>query len=384
MWPKRLLRTSALLGALACALGGAVSEARMLGRTPVPLILNTAPLTTLRQFASIPIEFFGLVWFVAVILLYRRDDPGPSSLRSLFATVSASIAAGAGAWIIHREPWCWPLVAATAAAAAIMVAASTDGTEWPAAAMTSMKTRLAALARSPRSRAAAATFLAVSTLCAVTIHALSLNVARQDAVSADLRRWYRSQAPALPPDLAGTMTRPSGARVVVFTDYAWTPRRNNVAEQAGIAQAFAHKGLPIDFVVRVFPHERHCADPTPPNAEDSPSCEAAYAVKLVAAERGEPEARALAAWLYSRATVLSSKLIDSHLQELGLLGELNVRRAELHKRLLADIALGQRLAVRTTPTYFVNGIRIPDVPGGPMRMLQFEMERWEAAQTGRH
>jgi hypothetical protein len=375
MTRKSLIAASACVGAAGALAGGSLSLARSIGATPVRLTFNMSAWTPTQQFGGVPVEIPVLVWFVAVLLIVRRKrERLPLSFPAVLS-VTAAVVLGAGIWLLADEAsWCWPLVIVSACASVILVSAATDP-RWPKSLAPAAQADLRLLLQSRQQRTAVAMFCAVAMVTGSTVHVMGSRVPRDAARLADLRRWYMSVT-NLPANAATSELRsPNRVRIVVFTGYEWSPRGHSVYQSAAQADLFRQRGLPVEFVIRQHPADSVCLDSTLAAQANSTSCEAAYAVTLVEQLRGEAAALATIAWLHARATVLSIALIQDHLLELGLQDEYRTRHDSLVEAVVRDLELGRRLGVTSTPAYFINGTRVPQVRDGLMSLLRFEEER---------
>jgi len=146
----------------------------------------------------------------------------------------------------------------------------------------------------------------------------------------------------------------TGASVVVvkFNDYQCPACRQAYLAYRGIEQKYSEE-YPgqVAFVSVDYPLEAECNT----GGIHSSSCEAAVAVRL-ARERGR-EAE-MADWLFSNQASLTRERVIEGLGEVAQVTDFDARYDELLEAVRADAALGQRVQITGTPTFFINGIRI--------------------------
>jgi vitamin-K-epoxide reductase (warfarin-sensitive) len=172
------------------------------------------------------------------------------------------------------------------------------------------------------------------------------------AQQSEFERWYTTQ-PRVPIAVAN-----DGAKVVVlkFNDYMCPPCRQTFAEYKPVLAKWqsAHPGL-VKFEVRDYPLDPEC-NSNAPGGQHLASCEAAVAVRL-AKEKGR--GAEVETWLYDNQGQLTPLLVKQGVKDIGKVNDFEARYAATLELVKGDIALGAQLGVRGTPTFFVNGVRIP-------------------------
>jgi protein-disulfide isomerase len=209
------------------------------------------------------------------------------------------------------------------------------------------------------------------------MHLAAAGVEPRLASDRNARRWFSAQSP-----IAEDSIRPKSAiRIVIFTDYQM-PGVQKPLQWQEVINKHREMGAAIEVETRSYPLNADCGDPDAGHRSPA-GCEAAYAVKLAQAVLGDEAARALTRWLYERGLALSEKLIVSRLAELGLAALRAERASELRRAVEADVGLARKLGVRSVPTVFVNGVRLP--PGTDMLrpILSLEVERQALTANGR-
>lgn len=362
------------MGALGSIIGASVSFADSVGFTPPALLLSKPHWTLLIRVGAVPVEFIAAVWFVGVADAYRRWDFMERGGAAWLVLVGAAAIAGVGGWLVVARPLvAWPIVVAVASAGTIAVALATHDAMWTPGPVASGRSDPAVASL----RVWAITFVALSVIFGAAIHGTAASVRRVDANRRVAVRWYQAQAAVPEPGFVGN----GKLRVVVFTDYQ-TPSARKILRWIAVLDGYRGGGAPIEFVPLAFPFQQACNSPDVPDLS-SAGCDAAYAVKLLQISRGEEAASAMSAWLYRRGPALSASLIQQRIAELGLAAEWSAQAGELRASVARDVALARRAGVRSVPTVFVNGVRLP--PGTDMLepILEYEVSRLTTASVSR-
>lgn len=173
-----------------------------------------------------------------------------------------------------------------------------------------------------------------------------------DAARQDLERYLAAQ------QREAVQASADGAAVVVvkFNDYQCPPCGITYREYKPVFDKWA-KQAPgkVKFVTKDFPLEPECNSQAP-NGSHIGACEAAAAVRL-AREKGKSEP--LEAWLFANQPTLSPVSVREAARMIGGVTDFDARYARTLDLVKADIAQGVQLRVEGTPTFFMNGIRLP-------------------------
>jgi protein-disulfide isomerase len=111
----------------------------------------------------------------------------------------------------------------------------------------------------------------------------------------------------------------------------------------------------VKLIEKDYPLDPECNANTPGGQHQS-ACEAAAAVRL-AAEHGK--AAEMEAWLYDNQAMMTPALVRQGARDVGKVTDFDARYQRVLELVKGDIALGAQLGVRATPTFFINGVRIP-------------------------
>jgi protein-disulfide isomerase len=174
-------------------------------------------------------------------------------------------------------------------------------------------------------------------------------------VIAELEAWYDTQPRV--PDVA-----PSGSTKVLmvkFNDYQCPSCRQTWALYRDIIAKYeaSHPGEFV-FENRDYPLELECGAG---NAGHAAACEAAAAVRM-AREKGRHKETEQA--IFSRQSFdMTRDDVKEALQEAAQISgeEFDRRYPSMLDAIRADVQLGQKLEVSGTPTFFLNGVRVPSL-----------------------
>ena len=149
-----------------------------------------------------------------------------------------------------------------------------------------------------------------------------------------------------------------GARVVIvkFNDYQCPPCRQTFELYLPL-KAKWNKQAPgqVKFITRDFPLEAEC-NASAPGGSHQAACEAAAAVRM-ARTVGKDEA--LEHWLFDNQPSITPESVKTGLREVAGISDFDARYASVIPAVKSDTALGASLGVSSTPTFFINGVRVP-------------------------
>jgi uncharacterized membrane protein len=165
-------------------------------------------------------------------------------------------------------------------------------------------------------------------------------------------QWYASlpRTPlAIPND---------GAKVLIvkFNDYQCPPCRATYEQyKPVIAKYMAQQPGKVKYVTLDYPLEGECNANTPGSMHPA-ACEAAVAVRLAKAKgRGQ----AMEEWIFANQPNLTPDLVKEGARSVGQVTDFDAQYPKVLELVKADIALGHTLKVTGTPTFFINGARVP-------------------------
>jgi protein-disulfide isomerase len=190
----------------------------------------------------------------------------------------------------------------------------------------------------------------------------------------ELMQWYQAQPRLTQPVFT------TGAKVVVvkFTDVACPGcGLTHEAYKPVLAKYQAQFPGAVKYVTKDYPLNQEC-NPTLVRTLQGHegSCEGAIALRL-AAPKGR--AGALEDFLYSNQRVLTPDVVQRAASFVGNVtpADFQAGRAASLDAIRADVALGQSIGVNSTPTFVVNGVKVPKVmePSLFDAILTYELRR---------
>jgi protein-disulfide isomerase len=86
-------------------------------------------------------------------------------------------------------------------------------------------------------------------------------------------------------------------------------------------------------------------------------------------------------WLFANQATLTPASVRQGVTTIAGIADFDARYAKMLELVRGDIAQGQQLAVRGTPTFFLNGIRLPNLRGEFFEAaVSWELRRVESAR----
>jgi protein-disulfide isomerase len=111
----------------------------------------------------------------------------------------------------------------------------------------------------------------------------------------------------------------------------------------------------VKFITKDYPLERQCNQFVGQDLHLG-ACEAAVAVRL-AREQGRAEA--MEDWLFANQPAMSPETVKNAVVTVGNVKDFDARFTGTLDLVKADIAQGAQLKINGTPTFFMNGMRLP-------------------------
>ena len=149
-----------------------------------------------------------------------------------------------------------------------------------------------------------------------------------------------------------------GAKVVIvnFNDFMCPPCKQTFMDYKPVLTRWqASKPGLVKLVLKDYPLDPACNANTP-QGQHLGSCEAAVAVRL-AREHGRAEE--MEEWLFQNQATMSRAMARQGAREIGRVANFEERFPSVIELVKGDIALGAQLHVTGTPTFFVNGVKLP-------------------------
>lgn len=325
---------------------------------------------------GVPIALFGLLFFAAVLGLIALGSRSPEARGNLagYLFVLSTLGLAVVLYLAYASYVVLNVVCVlcvgTYAAIIGLFLLSGASTKVP---MTSLPSRaihdLRRLVRTPSALAATVVFLAASAAAVAIFPEQRLTAAASDPVAAGEQaspavptanasqvqqlEQYLAQQPRVP-----VMAPSDGAAVVIlkFNDYQCPACGQTYRDYKPVfAKWNAQAPGKIKFISKDYPLERECnqfiAQDLHPGA-----CEAAVAVRL-AREKGKGEA--MEDWLIANQQAMNPDTVRKAAATVGGVTDFDRRYASTLELVKADIAQGAQLKITGTPTFFMNGMRLP-------------------------
>jgi uncharacterized membrane protein/protein-disulfide isomerase len=326
-------------------------------------------------FGGVPVAVFGVIFFAFVLGLVALCSRSTTASGSLPGYVFAASTMGLAVVLYLAYASFFILKAVCVLCVGTYVAViglflvSGSATRYP---MTSLPGRafrdLGLLFRTPSALSAAVVFVVAAAGAIMMFPEARVTAAPGDAPAT------AAQAPVAPPAppaaqilelenyLAAqprvpVMVPSDGADVVIvkFNDYQCPPCRQTFMEYKPVLAKWA-KQAPgkVKFITRDYPIERQCnvvGQDLHPAA-----CEAAVAVRL-AREKGKADA--MEDWLFANQPALTPEVVKNAVATVAGVTDFDARFAATLELVKGDAAQGAQLKVTGTPTFFMNGMRLP-------------------------
>lgn len=327
---------------------------------------------------GVPVALYGVLFFAFVlglIGLCSRSPLAASNLPGYLFTVStiglAVVLYLAYASFVILKAVC-VLCVATYVAVIGLFLLSGAATRYPMTSVPSRATRdVRTLLRTPSAVTAALAFVVAAAAAIVMFPGARVTAAGAPSVAAGGGEQAPVATPAVPAaqiqqleDYLAAQPRvvvmaPSdGADVVIvkFNDYQCPPCRQTFMDYKPIlAKWMAAAPGKIKFITRDYPIERQCNNTVGQDLHPS-SCEAAVAVRL-AREKGK--AQAMEEWLFANQPALTPEGVKNAAATVAGVTDFDARFPGTIELVKGDIAQAAQLKVTGTPTFFMNGIRLP-------------------------
>lgn len=329
------------------------------------------------SFSGVPVALFGVLFFalaLGLIAICRRSDSAlPNLAGYVFALSTAGLAvvlylAYASFFILKAV---CVLCVGTYIAIIGLFLISGAATRYPMTSLPSRAARdLSTLFRTPAALSATVVFVAMAAAAIVFFPSESVTAAAPattvtateqspaavptpPAAQVQQLEEYLAQQPRVP-----IIVPSDGADVVIvkFNDYQCPPCRQTFMEYKPVFAKWAQSAPgKVKFITRDYPLETQCNQFIQQDLHPS-ACEAAVAVRL-AKEKGKGEA--MEEWVFANQPSLTPDLVKQGVRTVAGVTDFDARFPTTLQLVKSDIATGSQLKVTGTPTFFMNGIRLP-------------------------
>ncbi len=326
--------------------------------------------------AGVPVAVYGVLFFLFIIGLVTLCSRSRTASQNLagYVFVSSTLGLAVVLYLAYASYFilgtvCLLCVGTYVAVIGLFLSSGAAAKE-PMSSLPGRATRdLGTLVRTPAALAAAGLFVAAALAAVFMFPGGGASAAPDGGVSAD-----GSQAAAIPSAdearvrefEAWLATQPretvnvpaNGADVVIvkFNDYQCPACGQTHVEYKPVFQKWM-KEAPGKVVVvsKDYPLEREC-NPQMSNDMHPAACDAAVAVRL-AREQGKAEA--MEDWLFSNQPAMTPASVRQAARDVGGVTDMDARYAATLLQVRADAQLGTQMNITGTPTFFLNGIRLP-------------------------
>lgn len=191
-----------------------------------------------------------------------------------------------------------------------------------------------------------------------------------DAQRAQIEQWWDVQPKTeLPIPMDGAKVL-----IVKFSDFMCPGCRSTHDMYKSLFEKYTSTG-DVRYVVKHYPLEPECNPGL--NGNHFASCEAA-AAEVMARPKGLDDE--MTDWLFANQSSLTPDVVKKGAKEVAGIEDFDAQYAAALQEVKADAALGGKLAVRQTPTYFINGRKLEG--GYPVEAIEalIELELKRAAR----
>ena len=319
------------------------------------------------MFYGVPVAIFGAIWFAVAVLLslgglaardsVRESIPGYLFVLSTLALSAVLYLGYASLFLIKAV--CLLCLTTYAAVIGLFLVSGAAGS----IPMTTLPRRAArdlrVLAASPLAIALVVLFFAGAATTVAFFPRESVLLTGELAPpsppsqdqGSEFQRWYSSQ-PRVP-----LIVSSDGAKVLVvkFNDFQCPACGQSYLQYKPIfAKYDAEQPGAVKLVLKDYPLNRDCNDGLPQTIHPA-ACEAAVAVRLAQAKN---RTDAMEDWLYTHQPSLTPPSVRQAAKDIGQVSDFDARYAGTLALVKSDVGLGRQLGVKSTPTFFINGVKI--------------------------
>jgi uncharacterized membrane protein/protein-disulfide isomerase len=313
---------------------------------------------------GVPVSIFGGIWFVCAALLsvggmVARPQVRESIPAYLFALSTLALAAALYllyASIFILKAYC-PMCLLTDAAIVGLFVVSGASTAVP---MTTLPRRitpdLKVLIGNPLAIAVTVLFVAgaATTLAFFPREASGDATAAAPTPTTDQRNeleQFMAAAPRIP-----LVIPRDGAKVLIvkFNDFQCPACGHSYLSYKPILAKYeAQDPGAVRMVLKDYPLNPNCNEKS--NMLHPAACDAAVAVRLA---REHNRGAEMEDWLYNHQPGMTPESVRQAAREVGQVPDFDAKRAATLELVKADVALGTELDIHSTPTFFINGVKV--------------------------
>lgn len=198
------------------------------------------------------------------------------------------------------------------------------------------------------------------------------------ALTEDQKAQIRGQFDQQPRMIVPADAQGAAVVVVKFNDYQCPPCRQTFELYEPIWTKWEQRAPgKVKFITRDFPLDGECNASTPSGPHQA-ACEAAAGVRMA---RTVGKASEFEHWLFANQPTLTPDLVKDGLRQVAGIADFDARYPNVLPAVKSDTALGASLGVGSTPTFFINGVKIPGgiAPQVLDYLLEYEIGKAAAA-----
>ena len=167
-----------------------------------------------------------------------------------------------------------------------------------------------------------------------------------------------------------------GAKVLIvkFNDFQCPAcGQSYLSYKPVLAKYEADRPGAVKVILKDYPLNRDCNDGLPQTIHPA-ACDAAVAVRLASARN---KTEAMEEWLYTHQPTMTSPSVRQAAKDVAQISDFDSKYAATLSLVKSDVALGRQLGVKSTPTFFINGVKIEGAlpPQYFEEAIKFELKR---------
>jgi uncharacterized membrane protein/protein-disulfide isomerase len=349
---------------------------------------NQAYLSRYGTAWGVPVALFGVIWFAAVLVLALIGTWGPPPVRDsypayLFATATVGLAVVlymAYAAFFVLKAVCVMCLTTYAAVIGLFIVSGFSKSMPP---MTTLPRRFFADVRALVARPALLSVVIVfvaGAASAVAFYPSERSLREQSAqqqsaqpVSADQRTEFERYWESLPRTNVPVPSDGAAVLIVRFSDYQCPACGATYFEAKPVlAKWQANYPGQVKFVAKDYPLQPEC-NSNVLRPLHLAACDAAVAVRLA---RMKGKGDALEDYFYGNQAMLSPVSVREMAARIAGITDLDAQYPRVIEGVKADVGLGHLLAVRQTPTFFINGVKLEGATGQAIDLaIAYELKK---------
>jgi uncharacterized membrane protein/protein-disulfide isomerase len=346
---------------------------------------SQAFLSQYGSFLGVPVAIPGMLFFALVLAIVGIAGRTASGAREnvpgyVFALSTLALAfvlyLGWASYVVLKT-FCI-LCAITYVSVIAIFIISSGATTFPMTALPGRARRdIRTLLLSPLALAVALLLAGAATMFTMSFPKEPVVQAKQDypPVPADkipaIAQWWAMQPKVELPVPSG------GAKVLVvkFSDYQCPACKLTHEGYKDILAKYGANGS-VRYVLKHFPLEPEC-NPAVPDGNHYASCEAAAAVIMA---RSKGTATKMEDWIFTNIgpPALTPAQVKDAARTVGGIQDFDAQYANALLEVKTDAGMGQLLKVGSTPTFYINGRKVPEIVSPPVFELLIELELKQA------